>query len=80
LNQGDSLLKNIQSQISKLKDEIKQRRKILRVSEKILDLFKQKLFTSIIRMEDSFQKITDTNSDSNIINEMSNIFQYSREK
>ena len=80
MNQGDSLLKNIQSQISKLKDEIKQRRKILRVSEKILDLFKQKLFTSIIRMEDSFQKITDTNSDSNIINEMSNIFQYSREK
>ena len=80
MNQGDSLLKNIQSQISKLKDEIKLRRKILRVSEKILDLFKQKLFASIIRMEDSFQKITDTNSDSNLINEMSNIFQYSREK
>ena len=78
LNQADSLLKNIQSQISNLKDELKLKRKILGVSEKIKDLFKQKLFASMINIENSFQ--IDPNSNSDVRNEISKIFEYSREK
>ncbi len=77
LNQVDSLLKKFQIQISNLKDELKLKRKILGVSEKIQDLFKKKFFASIIKIENSFIEL---NKQPDISNEMRKIFEYSRKK
>ncbi|KKK61309.1 hypothetical protein LCGC14_3015620, partial [marine sediment metagenome] len=79
LNQTDSMLKNIQGQISNLNKELKFKKKILVESEKIKDLFKQKLFASTVKTEIYFHKIIDPNSNTDISNEMNKIFQYSKE-
>jgi len=80
VNQADSLLKKIQIQISDLKNELKLKRKIFEVSERIQDLLKHKFFASIIKTENLIQKTIDINSNSDISNEIRNILEYSREK